>query len=175
MTDKSARLHEENRYIGSYRITRELGEGAFGLVYEAYQPFLERQVAIKTLHADLTSDPRIEQQFMQEARTIARLRHPNVVTVFEFGSVPTAARPMTYMVMEFLPGETLHEVLQRGLIAIPDVVSYVEQLAHALDYAHGQDVVHRDLKPANIIFSARGQPVIVDFGLAKLMALGGFS
>src|SRR5689334_19518643 len=107
MTDRIAEKTNET-YIGSYRVIKPLGEGAFGLVYQAYQPFLDRQVAVKTLHADLTADERIEQQFMHEARTIARLRHPNIVTVYEFGTMLNAEnQPTTYMVMEYLAGETL--------------------------------------------------------------------
>src|SRR4051812_11216127 len=95
-----------DKYIGAYRIESELGEGGFGVVYQAYQPFLDRKVAIKTLHTDLTANPKIEQQFMHEARTIARLRHPGIVSVYEFGTLPTQPKPQTYMVMEYLPGET---------------------------------------------------------------------
>src|SRR5437870_10576569 len=98
-------------YIGAYRINKPLGEGAFGLVYQAYQPFLDRQVAVKTLHTDLTADPRMEQQFMHEARTIARLRHPNIVTVYEFGTTTAQEKSFAFMVMEYLPGETLQTIL----------------------------------------------------------------
>ncbi|HLY25689.1 MAG TPA: serine/threonine-protein kinase, partial [Aggregatilineales bacterium] len=167
--------HGDPFYIGSYRTTREIGEGAFGLVYQAYQPFLDRQVAVKTLHTDLSAEPRIEQQFMHEARTIARLRHPNIVSVYEFGTAEIRSKASTYMVMEYLPGETLQSALKRGPIPVADVVNIVEQLGKALDYAHERDVIHRDLKPANIMFTEQKQPVIVDFGLAKLMALSGFS
>src|SRR5579859_240452 len=162
-------------YIGSYRTTREIGEGAFGLVYQAYQPFLDREVAVKTLHADLSAQPRVEQQFMHEARTIARLRHPNIVSVYEFGTTQIGSKTSTYMVMEFLSGETLLDALRRGPMPVAEVVNIVEQLAKALDYAHQRNVIHRDLKPANIMFTDQNQPVIVDFGLAKLMALSGFA
>src|SRR5689334_5293937 len=93
--------------IGPYRISQQLGEGAFGVVYQAYQPFLDRQVAIKTLQNVLADTAKHEQQFMAEARTIARLRHPNIVTVFEFGTMPVDGKMLAYMVMEYLPGETL--------------------------------------------------------------------
>jgi eukaryotic-like serine/threonine-protein kinase len=159
--------------IGPYRISQQLGEGAFGVVYQAYQPFLDRQVAIKTLHnvfADTTKQH--EQQFMAEARTIARLRHPNIVTVFEFGTVPVDGKMLAYMVMEYLPGETLQQRMAAKKLTLVEIISTAEQLADGLDYAHSHHVIHRDLKPANILFTESGQPVIVDFGLARLLALG---
>src|SRR4051812_27917838 len=159
----------ERHYIGPYRITQSLGEGAFGEVYQAFQPFLNRQVAIKTLHSDLSTNPRMEDQFMHEARTIARLRHPNIVTVFEFGTLLDNPRTLTYIVMEYLPAHSLQDKMRSGPISTDEIVSIVEQIAQALDYAHAQNVIHRDLKPANIIFTSNNQPVIVDFGLAKLM------
>src|SRR5258708_7475031 len=156
-------------YIGSYQVIRMLGEGAFGVVYQSYQAFLDRQVAIKVLHTDLTADRAVEQQFMNEARTIARLRHPNIVSVYEFGLIQTETVPLTYMVMENLPGETLQTRLNRARLPILQVLRIIEQLAEGLDYAHAHHVIHRDLKPANILFSEQDPPVVVDFGLAKLV------
>src|SRR5688572_6810508 len=159
----------EQVYFGSYRIIDTLGEGAFGVVYRAYQPFLERHVAIKTLQNTRTADPMNEHDFVREARTIARLRHNNIVNVYEFATAPLEGQPVTYMVMEYLPGETLDDRLkQRGRIDVVETISILERLASALDYAHARKVVHRDLKPANIIFNEHNEPVIVDFGLAKL-------
>ncbi len=158
-------------YIGTYQVVRPLGEGAYGVVYQAYQAFLDRQVAIKLLHTDLISNKAVEGQFMNEARTIARLRHPNIVSVYEFGVLPRDTQPLTYMVMEYLPGETLQARLARGQLPIAEVVRITEQLAAGLGYAHARNVVHRDLKPSNILFSDQNQPVIVDFGLAKLIEL----
>src|SRR5258708_36599414 len=90
-------------YIGSYQVIRMLGEGAFGVVYQAYQAFLDRQVAIKVLHTDLTADRAVEQQFKNEARTIARLRNPNIVSVYEFGLLQTETVHLSYMVWVILP------------------------------------------------------------------------
>ena len=156
-------------YIGSYRITNVVGRGGFAVVYRAYQPFLERDVAIKVINTNLAANERVEQQFMAEARTIARLRHPNIVTVYEFGSTEQQHTPITYMVMEYLPGTTLDQILHQRILPVDQVLEIVEQLAAALSYAHANHIVHRDLKPANILFSDRDQPVIVDFGLATLL------
>jgi len=162
-------------FSGSYRINKIIGRGSFGIVYQAYQSFLDRYVAIKTLHSDFGPDTRNEQRFMNEARTIAQLRHPNIVSAYEFGTLPTSTNsddPQTYMVMEYLPGNTLQARLRDGVLPIQDVITMLEQLAGALDYAHARGIIHRDLKPANILFSDTDQPVIVDFGLAQLVQTG---
>src|SRR4051812_27091629 len=99
-------------YIGAYRIIGFLGQGNFGLVYHAYQPFLNRQIALKVINTDLSADEYPEAQFMEEARTIARLRHPNIVTVYEFGTAEHNEKTITYMVMEYLPGKTLQNLLK---------------------------------------------------------------
>ena len=157
-------------YIGSYRIEETLGQGGFGVVYRAYQPFLDREVAIKTLRADAT-DPRIAESFTHEARTIAKLRHKGIVGVHEFGVLP-GEQNQTYMVMEFLSGETFEDYLKHDKrMDAGRFIEVIEALADALDYAHRHGVVHRDLKPANILFSEQGDPVIVDFGLAKLIEI----
>jgi eukaryotic-like serine/threonine-protein kinase len=161
----------ELTHIGSYRVEKALGKGAFGIVYQAYQPFLDRHVAIKTLHETAVGGSQGEQQFMREARTIARLRHNNILTVYEFGTLPIENTPITYMVMEYLPGETLYQRLRREHLPLTETITILEKLASAIDYAHERGVVHRDLKPANVIFNENGEPVIVDFGLAKLAAL----
>jgi len=160
--------------IGSYRLIETLGKGSFGVVYQAYQPFLDRYVAIKMLHSDFGPGSGREKHFMDEARTIARLRHPNIVSVYEFGTIENSADQdsQTYMVMEYLPGHTLQERLRGGVLTIPDILTIIEQIAGALDYAHARGIVHRDLKPANILFTDADQPVIVDFGLAQLIQAG---
>jgi tRNA A-37 threonylcarbamoyl transferase component Bud32 len=165
-----------NQQFGTYRIISKIGDGAFGVVYKAYHPFLDREVAIKTLKTAHMTDTEQEQRFMREARTIARLRHTNIVTIHEFATTPVSGQALTYLVMEYLNNFSLDERLADGrhLSAI-EAILILEQLAAALDYAHARGVIHRDLKPANILFNDAGQPVIVDFGLAKLVAATGSS
>src|SRR5215813_5282058 len=91
--------------IGAYRIIGFLGQGNFGLVYRAFQPFLNRQIALKVINTNVSTSENVEAQFMEEARTIAKLRHPNIVTVYEFGTAEHNAKTITYMVMEYLPGQ----------------------------------------------------------------------
>src|SRR5689334_18186161 len=161
----------DGSYIGAYRVIGFLGKGNFGLVYHAFQPFLNRQIALKVIQTDLSTSEYTEAQFMEEARTIARLRHPNIVTVYEFGTTEYNEKKVTYMVMEYLPGATLQALLKNKALTVEEVLDITEQLASALDYAHAHNIVHRDLKPANIMFSEQNQPVIVDFGLAKLLEI----
>jgi len=163
-------------YIGTYQITGPLGEGGFGKVFAAYQPFLDRQVAIKTVRPellDLLEQPAAvsERLFINEGRAIARLRHPNIVVVYEFGVAQDSLtnQRIAYMVMEYLPGPSLGDRLVRETIPVDKAIDWIEQIADGLTYAHAQNVVHRDLKPSNVLFSAAGQPVIVDFGLSWLM------
>ncbi len=158
------------RYIGSYKIIDELGGGSFGTVFRAFQPFLERQVAVKVLHDYFFERAPSERMFMNEGRTIARLRHPNIVNVYEFGVAQDSLTNQTinFMVMEYLPGSTLQKRMRADRLSIEEIVRLVEQVAQGLAYAHERNVIHRDLKPANILFSETNQPVIVDFGLAKL-------
>jgi len=160
------------KQIGTYRVSEVLGSGAFGVVYKAYQPFLERHVAIKTLHMDSVQSDVNERQFMREARTIAQLRHPNIVAVYEFGTVPQDDQTITYMTMEYIPGQTLDQYIEAHTLNHEDIIDIIDHLATALDYAHANNVVHRDLKPANIIFTTQNEPVIVDFGLAQLVKIG---
>ncbi len=160
---------ELTRSIGTYEITGQLGEGSFGTVFSAYQPFLERQVAIKTLHDNFFEHGLSEKLFIREGQVIARLRHPNIINIYEFGIAQDSStnRRTAFMIMEYLSGGTLETRLAQGALSIEESVHLVEQIAEGLSYAHERNVIHRDLKPANILFTNDDQPVIVDFGLAK--------
>ncbi len=148
--------------IPGYEIERELGDGAMAVVYLATQRSLERKVALKVMAAALAADPSFCERFLREGKTLARLSHPNTVTIHDIGNVGSHY----YMAMEYLPNGTLKERITAGLSA-EQGIQYLRQIASALGYAHAQGLVHRDVKPANILFRADGTAVLSDFGIAK--------
>jgi len=150
-----------------------------GAVFKARDVTLQRDVAVKVMHPQLARRPNFQERFLQEARTAARMDHPGIVKVFDFGQ----ARDLLYIVMEFIPGANLRQMLQdlkkeSKWIVLPEALQLVRQVALALDYAHDQGVLHRDIKPDNIMLKAeRGdglpyRPVLTDLGLAKLLEGG---
>lgn len=162
---------------GRYQVMNQLGEGGMGGVYRALDRVLQIEVALKVLHARLAEQGDFRQRFLQEARAAARLNHPGIVRVYDFGRTDA----LLYIVMELIPGGNLHTVMHRlrakqHWLDPGEGVQLIRQIALALDYAHRQGVLHRDLKPANIMLrpSDKGdhQPVITDLGLAKLEAVG---
>ncbi|MND30815.1 Serine/threonine-protein kinase PrkC [compost metagenome] len=148
--------------IPGYEIERELGDGAMATVYLATQRSLERKVALKIMGAALAADRSFCERFLREGKTLARLSHPNTVTIYDIGN----AGSHYYMAMEYLSNGTLKERIADGLSA-DQGVKYLRQIASALGYAHAQGLVHRDVKPANILFRADGTAVLSDFGIAK--------
>lgn len=151
--------------IGRYEVLGELGRGGMGCVYRARDPVLERVVAIKTIAVDLQAEPGTRARFLREARSAARLQHPNIVTVYEFGEHEGAP----FIAMELLQGETLAEALRAGRLAdLGRRVDVIEQLCGGLAYAHASGVIHRDVKPNNVTLLAGGTVKIVDFGVAWL-------
>lgn len=159
--------------IGRYEVRRELGRGAMGVVYEAWDPALGRRVAIKTLSLATSFGPlereAFEQRFLTEARAAAGLSHPNIVVVHDVGRDGTAGVP--YMTLEYLEGRTLAEVSAAGeRLDWREALRIVARLADALHSAHSQGIVHRDVKPANVMLLPNGQPKIMDFGIAKIPA-----
>ncbi|HXI20304.1 MAG TPA: serine/threonine-protein kinase, partial [Gemmatimonadales bacterium] len=151
-----------------YRLERELGYGGMGVVYLARDTTLDRPVAVKAVHPDLAVHASITQRFLAEARMIARLRHPSIVSVHSAGE----ASGVFYYVMDYVPGESLRQLLQRdGRLPVGQVARIVADLADALNSAGQAGLVHRDVKPENILLDeATGRPMLADFGIARAMA-----
>src|SRR5436190_14461388 len=149
--------------LGSYEIVASLGAGGMGEVYRARDPRLDREVAIKILAAQLASDPVALMRFEREALSVAKLSHPNILSIFEFGQ--DAGR--TFVVMELVDGETLRARLRRGALPARRAVSYALQIARGIAAAHARGIVHRDLKPENVMITRDNHIKILDFGLAK--------
>src|SRR2546426_9710203 len=147
--------------LGNYRLIRLLGQGGFAEVYLGQHIYLDTSAAIKVLHTRLDSDD--VEHFREEARTIARLLHPNIVRVLEFN-----VEEMTpYLVVDYAPNGTLRKRHPRGVPLPPStVVSYTRQVAAALSYAHEQKVIHRDVKPENMLVGRRNEILLTDFGIA---------
>ena len=152
--------------VGPYEIISPLGAGGMGEVYRAKDPRLSREVAVKVLPTNLSSDPDRLRRFEQEARASGQLNHPNVLTVYDVGIHDAAP----YVVSELLTGETLRERLGGSAIGLRKAIDYALQIAHGLAAAHEKAIVHRDLKPENIFVTRDGRVKILDFGLAKLAA-----
>src|SRR3974390_2439767 len=150
--------------LGQYEIRSALGAGGMGEVYRAYDNRLQREVAIKVLPESLTSDPERLRRFEQEARVVAALNHPNILAVYQMAT----HNGVSYMVTEFLDGETLRERLTHAPLPLRKAIDYAVQIAHGLAAAHDRGIIHRDLKPENIFVTKDGRIKILDFGLAKL-------
>ncbi|MCC6191131.1 MAG: protein kinase, partial [Anaerolineales bacterium] len=155
---------------GRYTIEALLGQGGMSAVYRATDPNLRRTVAIKLIHGHLTSDPDFLRRFEAEAAAVAQLRHPNLIQVYDFNHDAGTY----YMVLEFVPGETLHARLKRLADArqsmpAAELLSAGIDVAEAIEYAHQRGLIHRDIKPANVMLNPQGQAVLMDFGIAKIM------
>ena len=151
--------------IGKYRIVGKIGQGAMGEVYKAHDPLLNRYVALKTISPSLAADSEFRERFKREAQSAARLNHPNIVTVFDFGE----ESGLTYMAMELLEGLDLREALRRRSLGhLGRKLEVMVQLCDGLAFAHSQGVVHRDLKPGNVHIQPTGHVKVLDFGLARL-------
>ncbi|MFM0626504.1 serine/threonine-protein kinase [Paraburkholderia xenovorans] len=164
---------EELQQLGRYQIKRVLGRGAMGVVYEGVDPKLNRPVAIKTILKSQLSDPEMaaeyQARFEREAQAVARLNHPHIVGVFDFGEENNVA----YIVMELIRGEELKAYLDKGTqFAVKDAVRLTGELLDALGYAHEQGIVHRDVKPANVMLDAQMRVKLTDFGVARLSDTG---
>lgn len=151
--------------IGRFQVVALLGEGAFGSVYQAHDPQLDREVAIKVPRSASHRTVEERERFLREGRAAAALHHPNICPVYEVGTTPEGR---DYIVMAFIEGRPLSRVLQAPQrLSDRQIVNAVRRLALALEEAHAKGIIHRDLKPANIMINRKGEPVIMDFGLAR--------
>ncbi|MCB9834197.1 MAG: serine/threonine protein kinase [Planctomycetes bacterium] len=151
--------------LESIEIERELGRGGMGIVFRGLQTRLGRRVAVKVLPPHPDQDVGFAERFLQEARAMARLTHPNIVTIHDFGQT---ACGLHYIVMEYVDGRPLSALLAEGALTPTRFLDVIAQVSDALAYAHGQNVVHRDMKPENILVDGRDVAKIADFGIAKL-------
>jgi serine/threonine protein kinase len=150
------------RYIGRFEVRGELGRGAQSVVYLGFDPQLQREVAIKTMHF-ASPDPAQNRVLLSEARTVSKMRHPNIVPIFDAGEQGGDL----YLVFEYVPGKNLAEFLQQsGALPPVKAIGILRPILDAVGYAHGQGIIHRDLKPSNILLDDNGTPRVMDFGIA---------
>src|SRR5579864_4231845 len=152
------------RSLGQFRIVERIGAGGMATVFKAYQPNLDRYVAVKVLPAYHARDPVFLKRFQQEARSVAKLQHAHIVPIHDFGE----QEGITYIVMEYIDGGTLKDRLKRPL-SVAEAVDYMIQAAEGLNCAHNHGIVHRDVKPANMLLRKDGYLLLSDFGIAKIL------
>lgn len=160
----------EGKRLGVYSMQRMLGQGGMAQVYKAYHERLQREVAIKVIQPDCAGDAEFQALFEQEARLIARLQHPNIVTVYDFGQ----QEDLVYLVMQYVAGGTLRDQIKGGPLEPRRAALYTLQMARALHHAHQHNIVHRDIKPGNMLIADtnRNNVLLSDFGLAEIFATG---
>lgn len=161
-------MSEPAATIGPYRVLRRVGAGGMGEVFLAWDPRLEREVAIKRIRAGTGDDPERQERFRREARVTAALNHPAVVQVFDV----IAEGDCDHLVMEYVPGRSLHEMLEGGPLPLAQGLAIAAEIAEGLAYAHRRGVLHRDLKTENVLVTPEGQAKITDFGIALRFAAG---
>jgi len=148
--------------LGRYRIEEKLGEGGMGVVWRAYDPQLQRDVALKVLPDALVADPEARARMLREARAVAALNHPNVLTVYDVGE----ADGHVYLATEYLSGRPLDELIGHAGLPVPEALRLAQQIASGLAHAHARGVIHQDIKPSNVIVTSTGDAKVLDFGLA---------
>ncbi|MFE2725282.1 serine/threonine-protein kinase [Kitasatospora sp. NPDC059327] len=154
---------------GRYRLDRMLGQGGFGVVWEAYDSNIGRPVAVKVLSEEKAGDEEAVARFVREAKTAGSLSHAHIVTLHDYGRVQRGAWSTHYLVMELVRGRSLAAVIKEGTPDPALAVKWVRQVCKALDAAHRSGVVHRDIKPENIMISESGEAKVLDFGIARLL------
>jgi serine/threonine-protein kinase len=155
---------------GRYELLELIGKGGMSSVWKAHDRLLDRQIAIKVLHPHYTADEEYVERFRREARSVAQLSHPNIVTVIDRGE----DQGRQFIVFEYVDGENLKQLLERtGPMPVHDALALALQMARALSFAHGRGLVHRDVKPQNVLLNADGQAKMTDFGIAREMDVQG--
>ena len=155
-----------------YRLEEKIGSGGMSSVYRAFDPMLERWVAIKLMHRDISHDPDQLERFRREARAVAQLNHPHVVTVIDAGEDDGAP----YIVFEYVEGETLKDRIRRlGRLPVSEAVAYAIEIGRALESAHANKLVHRDVKPQNVLIDRDGRAKVTDFGIARSLEAQGLT
>jgi tRNA A-37 threonylcarbamoyl transferase component Bud32 len=157
---------------GRFRLDEKIGSGGMSTVYRAYDTTLERWVAIKSMHRDISTDPDQLERFRREARAVARLSHPHVVNVIDFGEDDGSP----YIVLELVEGETLKQRIRReGRLSVDEAIAYAIEIGRALDAAHAAQLVHRDIKPQNVLIDHEGRAKVTDFGIARSLEVHGLT
>jgi predicted Ser/Thr protein kinase len=151
--------------LGPYRIIEQIGIGGMATVYKAYQPSMDRYVAIKVLPAIVSRDPAFLKRFRREAKVVAKLEHKHILPVHDYGE----QEGLTYLVMRYVEAGTLKDRLAAGQLDLPTIYRIIAQVGAALDYAHRLGVIHRDVKPTNVLIDSQGDAYLTDFGLARIM------
>jgi eukaryotic-like serine/threonine-protein kinase len=160
-------IDHAGRQIGNYRIIRLLGTGGFADVYLGEHRYLNIQVALKFLHIRIS--PTAVEDVLTEARHLGQLIHPHIIRLLDFG----IENETPFLVMDYAPGGTLRERHPKGIVPLSDVVTYVQDIASALQYTHENGLIHRDLKPENLLFGRNGEILLSDFGIALLSSSSG--
>ena len=149
--------------VSHYQVLEELGKGGMGIVYKARDTHLDRFVAIKVLPPEKVANSTRKARFIQEAKSASALNHPNIVTIHDSGIL----RRQYYFSMEYIQGLLLDDYIHKHALKVKETILLFIKICDAMTYAHQRGVIHRDLKPSNILVDQRGEPKIVDFGLAK--------
>jgi serine/threonine protein kinase/outer membrane protein assembly factor BamB len=157
-------MQQMAQHIGRYEISAELGRGGMGVVYLAYEPALDRAIALKLLSPSLIHQSGVAERLRREAISAARLRHPNIALLYEFGRDDDTP----FLAMEYVPGPSLRQLLEAGPLPNDRALRILSQIGEALDYAHSMGIVHRDVKPSNILVAPSDHAVLIDFGLAEM-------